>query len=140
MKNIKESLRRMQKFILNKTIKGNKANDIKDLEGVGKVVCSFISAFYKSYWDKLSIDEQNLSFRNKVKAQFSSQSVKETNNNKGKNTVNLTYVFTLSSPIPAKSPKKVIKISKYFKKIQFLRKINLMLKYYLMVLIQLEKH
>ena len=37
MKNIKESLRRMQKFILHKAIEGNKANDIKDLKGVNKV-------------------------------------------------------------------------------------------------------
>ena len=36
MKNIKKSLRRMQKFIFNKTIEGDKANDIKDLKGVSK--------------------------------------------------------------------------------------------------------
>jgi len=60
MKNIKESLRRMQIFILNKTIEGNKANDIKDLEGVSKAAWGFISALYKSHWDKLSVDKQNL--------------------------------------------------------------------------------
>ena len=38
IKNIKESLRRMQKFILGKAIKGNKANNIKDLENIGKAV------------------------------------------------------------------------------------------------------
>ena len=36
MKNIKKSLRRMQKFIFNKTIEGDKANDIKDLKVVSK--------------------------------------------------------------------------------------------------------
>jgi len=36
IKNIKESLGRMQKYILGKAIKNNKANSIKDLKGVGK--------------------------------------------------------------------------------------------------------
>ena len=35
-KNIKESLSRMQKYILGKSIKSDKANNIKDLEGMGK--------------------------------------------------------------------------------------------------------
>jgi len=36
VKNIKDSLIRMCKYILGKTIDGNKANNIKDLKGVGK--------------------------------------------------------------------------------------------------------
>ena len=38
VKHIKESLRRMQKYILNKSIESNKANDIRDLEDVRKAV------------------------------------------------------------------------------------------------------
>ena len=49
IKHIKESLRRMQKYILNKSIEGDKANNVKDLEGIGKVTWGFISALYKSY-------------------------------------------------------------------------------------------
>ena len=37
IKNIKESLDRMQKYILGKAIQDNKANSIKDFKGVGKV-------------------------------------------------------------------------------------------------------
>ena len=37
IKNIKESLFRMEKYILRKGIDGNKANKIKDLKGLGKV-------------------------------------------------------------------------------------------------------
>ena len=37
IKNIKESLQRMQRYILGKAINSNKANDIKDLKEVGKV-------------------------------------------------------------------------------------------------------
>jgi len=36
MKNIKESLSRIRKYILDKTIEGSKANNVKDLKGIGK--------------------------------------------------------------------------------------------------------
>jgi len=36
IKNIKDSLSRMHKYILGKTIDGNKANEVQDLKGVGK--------------------------------------------------------------------------------------------------------
>ena len=47
IKNIKETLGRMQKYVLSKTIESGKANDIKNLEGVGKVVWRFILLFMK---------------------------------------------------------------------------------------------
>jgi len=37
IKNIKESLSRMEKYIFSKDIDGNKANNIKNFEGLGKV-------------------------------------------------------------------------------------------------------
>ena len=37
IKNIKKSLIRMQKYILGKSINGNKANNIKDLKNVSKI-------------------------------------------------------------------------------------------------------
>jgi len=37
IKIIKELLSRMEKFILDKSIDGSKANDIKDFKGLGKV-------------------------------------------------------------------------------------------------------
>ena len=49
IKNIKESLHRMQKYILDKTINGDKANNVKDLEDVGKTAWRFITAFYDSH-------------------------------------------------------------------------------------------
>ena len=60
----------MQKYILNKSIEGDKANNVKDLEGVGEVAQGFISALYKSHWDHFIADKNNFSFRHKVKAQF----------------------------------------------------------------------
>ena len=116
VKNIKNSLSRMHKYILGKTINNDKANDVKDLEGISKVAWEFISAIYETHWDSLFVDYSKTSFRNKVKSKFNPQVIKTPVNNKGKEIVKLTFVISLSSPIPAKSPKEVNKISKYFKK------------------------
>ena len=67
IKNIKESLGRIQKYIISKAIKDNKANSIKDLEDVSKVAQGFILFLYKAYWDSLIVNNINMSFRNKVK-------------------------------------------------------------------------
>jgi len=71
IKNIKESLGRMQKYILGKAIQDDKANNIKDFKGVSKVAWGFISSLYKAHWDNLFVDGQNTSLRNKVKSKFS---------------------------------------------------------------------
>ena len=116
IKNIKESLGRMQRYILGKAIEGNKANDIKDLKGVGKATWGFILALYKSHWDNLMVDSTNISFRNNIKSKFSLQVNKELTNSKGKNIVNHSYVSSFPPPISAKSAKEVNEISKFFKK------------------------
>ena len=116
IKNIKKSLFRIEKYILGKGIDSNKTNEIKDLEGLGKVVWKFITAFYTSQWDSLMVNSTNRSFRNSVKSKFSPHVVKETTKTKETNIVNSPYVSSLSSPILAKSAKEVNKILKYFKK------------------------
>ena len=114
--NIKESLGRIQKYILGKTIERDNANNIKDLEGVGKAVWDLILSLYEAYWDSLYVNDQKTSFRNKVKSKFSLMALNNMNNSKGKNKVNPPYVSMLSLSIPAKSPKEINKISKFFKK------------------------
>lgn len=116
VKNIKESLSRIDKYILDKSINSDKANNIKDLEGVGRVAWNFLLAIYEAHWDTLYVDNFKMSFRNKVKSKFNPQISKPTVNNKDKDTVKPTYVSLLSPPILAKLPKEVNKISKYFKK------------------------
>ena len=83
---------------------------------MGKAAWEFITAFYESHWDNLLVDSTNRSFRNNVKSKFSPQVAKEPTNNKGKNTENSSYVFSLPPPIPAKTVKEVNEILKYFKK------------------------
>ena len=116
IKNIKDSLIKMCKFILGKSIEGNKANNIKDLKGIGKAVWEFISSLYKVHWDSLIVDNAKTSFKNKDKSKFSLQISKTPVNVKDKDIVKPTYVSPLPPPILAKLPKEVIEISKYFKK------------------------
>jgi len=110
IKIIKESLSRMEKFILNKSIDGNKANDIKDFESLGKVAWEFISALYLSQWDSLLVDGTNHSFKNNVKSKFSPQAVKEATKAKESNISHSSYISTLPPPILAKSAKEVNEI------------------------------
>ena len=49
IKNIKEFLSRMYKYILGKSINNDKANDVKDLEGVGKVAWEFLLVIYEAH-------------------------------------------------------------------------------------------
>jgi len=46
--NVKESLIRMKKYISGKSIDSAKANEVKDLRGMGEVLWEFINAVYKS--------------------------------------------------------------------------------------------
>ena len=116
IKNIKDSLSRIHKYILGKSIDGNNANKVQDLKGVSKTAWDFILAIYEAYWDSLVVDKTNMSFKNKVKSKFSLQVSKPQISIKDKETAKPTFISSLSPPIPAKSPKKVNKISKYFKK------------------------
>ena len=124
-KMIKDSLSRMRKYILEKSIDNNKANDVQDLVSIGKAAWKFLSAFYKSYWDNLFVNDSNTFFRNKIKSKFSPQVNQPQTNGKGKKIVKPTFVSTLPPPILAKLPKEVNEISKYFKKNekQLLKKI-----------------
>lgn len=65
----------------------------------------FILFLYEVYWDSLVVDDTNMSFRNKVKSKLSSQIIKKPSNNKGKNSVKLSYILYLPLPILAKSLK-----------------------------------
>ena len=72
VKNIKDSLHRMGKYIKGKAINDNNLNNVKDLDGVGKAVWKFLSAIYNSHWDGLYMDDSKTSFKNKVKTKFNS--------------------------------------------------------------------
>ena len=70
IKNIKDFLHIMEKYIKGKSINNKNPNNIKDLEDVGKVVWEFLSSIYNLHWDGLYVDDSNTTFRNKVKSKF----------------------------------------------------------------------
>jgi len=103
---------------LGKSINGNKANDFKNLSGMGKSIWEFISSVYDLHWDVLFVDKNNTTLRNKVKSKFAPQVKFLQTSNKGKDMPKPTFVSSIPPPIPAKSPKEVKEISKFFKKIE----------------------
>ena len=114
--NIKESLFKMQKYILGKTIENNSVNDINNFKNMGKSLWEFISTIYNSHWDNLFVDNNQMTFRSKVKSKFNSQVNKPKISVKDKEMVKPTFVFALLPSILAKSQKKVNEILKFFKK------------------------
>jgi len=76
IKIIKDSLSRMRKYILGKSINEDKANKVQDLEGVSKAAWEFLLAIYKFRWDSLFVDESKTIFRNKVKSKFGPQIIR----------------------------------------------------------------
>ena len=101
--NIKEFLSRMCKYILGKSIENSGANDVEDFKGMGKAMWEFIFIIYDSYWDSFFVDDNNTTFKNKVKSQFSPQVIKPKTSSKGKEMVKPVFVSSLPPPIPAKS-------------------------------------
>ena len=73
---------------------------------------------YEAHWDTLFVDDKNATLRNKVKLQFTPQAKPSQIVNKGKDTPKPTFVLSILPPIPAKLPKEVKEISKFFKKIE----------------------
>lgn len=59
------------------------------------------------------MDNSNTTFRSKVSSKFTPQVPKTSNNNKGKKVVKPTFISPISSPIPAKLQKELLK---YFKR------------------------
>jgi len=105
-------------YIFNKKIEKGKVNDLNDLKGIGKEAWNFILAFYNVGWDILIADSNGGSFRNKVAAKFI-QKINISNTfkvNNSKSADKPVSINRLPSVIPAKLPKEVNKIFKYFKK------------------------
>ena len=87
------------------------------LKDIGNVAWDFISAIYKSGWDMLSTDSNNIFFRNKVVAKFMLKIINSniSKNNRSKSNDKLVTINKLPS-ILVKLPKKINNIAKFFKK------------------------
>jgi len=70
VKNIKDSLKFMTKYITNKKIDSSKANDLEDFKDIGEAVWNFISSIYKANWDTLFTDDNSTLLRRKIMSKF----------------------------------------------------------------------
>jgi len=116
VKNIKDSLRFMTKYIANKQIESPKTNNLDDFKGIGEAVWNFISSIYKANWDALYTDNNSILLRRKIASKFTPKmQPTPQKTSKEKNSPSSANIERLPPSIPAKTPKEVNEISKFFK-------------------------
>ena len=115
LKNIKQSLNFMAKYISNKKVNPKSSNNLEDFNGIGDTVWNFLSSVYQSSWDSLYTDNCSKSLREKILAKLTSRVVPPTANKTTKipNPITINKA-PLPPPLLAKSKKEVNIISKYF--------------------------
>ena len=116
-KNIKVTLNFLAKYILNKQVNGNAANDLSDFDGMGDAIWNFISAVYGAKWDVLHTDNKTNNLRAKISSKFTPR-IPVPNGNIKKD-IPKSNLVTINKapplpPLPAKSKKEINAISKYF--------------------------
>jgi len=89
---------------------------LDDFKGIGEAVWNFISSVYDANWDALVTEDNSTSLRRKIVAKFTPriQPVSQ-RNTKENDKPTLANIERILPPIPAKSPKEVNVISKFFK-------------------------
>ena len=116
-KNIKDTLNFMAKYITNKRVNGNTANNFSDFDGMGDAIWNFISAVYGAKWDVLHTDNKTNNLRAKILSKFTPRIPIPNSNTKKdipkSNPVTINKAPPLP-PLPAKFKKEVNTISKYF--------------------------
>jgi len=81
---------------------------------------------YQSRWDFLSADKNTKSLRKKILAKLTSRIIPTSNHsNKASDKTTPANIKKMLSPIPAKSQKVVIHISKFFKNIKLIKPVNI---------------
>ena len=108
----------MARYISNKKVNPKTVNDLKDFDGIGDVVWNFLSSVYQSGWDSLHTDNKAKTLRKKILSKFTSRIVlssTQKSNKQGLKPVPAS-IDKVSLPLllPAKMPKEVNDISKYF--------------------------
>ena len=115
-KNIKDSLKFMAKYILNKQVEPTKTNDLDNFNGIGNAVWNFISSIYDTNWDALFTDNKSTTLRKKITAKFTPRIQPILQRNLKKiNKPSLASIERIPLSILAKSQKEINIISKLFK-------------------------
>jgi len=108
----------MAKYISNKKVNLESANDFKDFDGIGDAVWNFISSIYQSSWNSLYNDNKSKTLREKISAKFTPR-VAPSSNTKNIKSTPKPVPATIDKappppPLPAKTVKEINTISKYF--------------------------
>ena len=122
IKNIKDFLSRIYKYILDKSINNNKANDVKNLKAISKVAWEFPFVIYETHWNSRRCSEIKLnnSIHRSTKYWLVAKIRMQLN----------PFISSHSLPLFWQSHlKKANEISKYFKKIKNNYRRNCMLKF-----------
>jgi len=117
LKNIKDSLNFMARYITNKQVNNVTANNLKDFEGMNDAIWKFILLVYKVKWDSLYTDNKSTTLRVKISFKFTLRVVPNpSKNNKEIAKLILITIEKVPSPPPllAKPKKEINVISKYF--------------------------
>ena len=118
MKNIKDSLNFIARYISNKKINPKTANEFKDFDSIGDAVWNFISLVYQSSWDSLYTDNKTKTLREKISTKFTPRIAPSSNTKINKTAPKLVPASINKvpppSPLPAKIAKEVNTILKYF--------------------------
>jgi len=116
-KKILISLLQIADYIRVRKVKQGKILDITELQGFGKAEWNFISSIYEAGWDFISINKQNVSFRNSVSNKLNTKSSKFNNSSYSDRSKEKTVeIVKLSPSIPVCLPKEVLEESKFFRK------------------------
>jgi len=117
LKNIKDSLNFMAKFISNKQINSGKANELNNFDSMGNAIWNFISSVYKAKWDSLFTDNKSTTLRSKISSKFTPRVAPNMNKNNKEVTKPVPISIEKAPPPPpllAKSKNEVNTILKYF--------------------------
>ena len=118
-KNIKITLNFLAKYIQNKQVNGNAANDLNDFDGMGDAIWNFISLIYDAKWDTLHTDNKLNTLRAKISSKFTPRILTQAPNGNNKKKMPKSSPVTINKALllpllPAKSKKEINMISKYF--------------------------
>ena len=115
LKNIKQSLNFMARYISNKKVNPKSSNNLNDFDSIGDTVWNFLSSVYQSSWDSLYTNNWSKSLREKILAKLTPRVVPSTSNKSIKNPTPVTInKASLLPSLLAKTKKEVNVISKFF--------------------------
>ena len=70
VKNIKDSLNFMARYISNKKVNPSKANELENFNGISNSIQNFISSVYQANWDSFHTNNQAMTLRVKISSKF----------------------------------------------------------------------